>query len=317
MLLPRRVLSLLLAAVAVLAIPASASAAVNVAVGIGDQSAKMFDNPNYKALGIKKVRYFIHWDAAEKPSELAKAVAYLTAARDAGAKPLVHISTNNLAAGKAKLPSVAQYRKQVGALIKILKPLGVKEWGVWNEANHKTQPTARNPKRAAQFYKAMKSICKGCTLVALDVLDQAGVENYIKRWLAAAGPSGRTARIIGIHNYSEVNRKIKKGTNRYPGTARIIKAVRKQNKVAKFWYTETGGVVNFGGAFPCNKTRPIGANKFMFDLAKKFRKDVQRLYPYNFTGANCDGFDAGLTEEDGSPRPAYAPFKKQIAGFKK
>ena len=68
----------------------------------------------------------------------------------------MHISTNNLTPGKAKLPTVAQYKRDVGALVKRYKPLGVTEWGTWNEANHTTQPTFRSARRAAQFYVAMK-----------------------------------------------------------------------------------------------------------------------------------------------------------------
>ena len=315
MLLPRRSLPLLLAAIVVLALPASALAKVNVAVGIGDQQAKMFDFSSFKALGIKKVRYFIPWDAASKPEELQKADTFVKAANGAGAHVLMHISTNNLQAKKAKLPTLKEYKLGIGGLIAKFKPMGVREWGAWNEANHVTQPTYKNPKAAADFYKAMKQQCTGCTIVALDVLDQKGVESYIKKWLAAAGSSGKSASVIGIHNYSEVNRRIKKGTNRYPGTARIIKAVRTKNKKAKFWYTETGGVVNFGRSFPCSKTRPVSRTKFLFGLVNKYKKDVGRLYNYNFTGADCDGFDAGLTNADGSARPAYKEFKKQLKNY--
>src|SRR5204862_6824351 len=131
------------------------------------------------------------------------------------------------------------------------------------------------------------------------------------------GRPRRRAKIIRIHNYPEENRLIKKGTDRYPGTARIIKAVRTKNKVAKFWYTETGGVVNFGNAFPCDPKRAANRNAYMFKLAKKYDKDVERLYTYNWTGADCNGFDAGIVNADGSPRSAYAPFKAALKGFKK
>jgi hypothetical protein len=313
----RRLLPLLILACSMLAVPASASA-VNVAVAIGDQNASMFAHPSYKALGLKKTRYFIHWNAAVNPTELKKADDFVSAANAAGVKVLMHISTDKISGG-GKLPSVTQYRSGVRTLVQRFRARGVTDWGVWNEANHKTQPTSKNPKRAAQFYKEFKRFsCRGCKVVALDILDQQGVESYIGRWMKAAGSSGRTAKIIGIHNYSEVNRRIRKGTKRYPGTARIIKAVRKaKNKRAKFWYTETGGVVNFGGSFPCDTNRPVSRTTFMFDLARKFDKDVERLYTYNWTGASCNGFDAGFTNADGTLRPAYATFKARMGSFKK
>ena len=106
----------------------------------------------------------------------------------------------------------------------------------------------------------------------------------------------------------------------YPGTARIIKAVRKKNTKAKFWYTETGGLAKFGGSFPCNKSRQANRTSFMFDMIKTYDKDVERLYSYNWFGADCVSFDAGLVEDDGTLRPAYshvqeqAEERRQVAG---
>ena len=318
---------LLIALGLVVAVPASASAAkIKVAVGIGDQSHQMFSDANWKSLQLKKTRYFIEWNAIDQPDQMVAADRFVSAARQAGVKVLMHVSTDDINSQPVRpLPSVSAYRTKVRALIDRYRPQGVTEWGVWNEANHKSQPTSKNPKRAADFYKAFRRMCSGCKIVALDVLDQAGVEKYIARWLKAAGSAGRSARIIGIHNYSEVNRRLKEkrsasSLRRYPGTARIIKAVRKKNKKAKFWYTETGGLANFGAAFPCDRSRQANRTKFMFDLVKKYDKDVERLYTYNWFGAGddgCEGFDAGLVEADGKERPAYAAFKSKLKGYSK
>jgi hypothetical protein len=310
-----RRLTLLLPILGLLVVPATSPAATKIAVGVGDQSPAMFSSPAYKALGLKKTRYFIEWNAIDQPGELADADKFVDAARAQGVKVLMHISTDNInSVPRASLPRVDEYKTKVGALVKRYKPRGVTEWGVWNEANHKSQPTTKNPKRAAQFYTAFKGLCSGCKIVALDVLDQAGVESYIARWLKAAGSSGKSAKIIGIHNYSQVNRRIteKKASKRYPGTARIIKAVRKRNRVAKFWYTETGGVAQFGSNFPCDKSRQASRTKFMFDLSKKYDKNVERLYVYNWFGADCVGFDAGLVNRNGTSRPALAAFKNGL-----
>ena len=51
----------------------------------------------------------------------------------------------------------------------------------------------------------------------------------------------------------------------------------------------------------------------MFDLVKKYDKDVERLYSYNWFGDGLHaGFDAGLVEENGTPRPAYTAFKNGL-----
>ena len=323
---PRRRTTLLVLAalaatlVASLSLPAigSAQSRTNVIVGLGDQRASVFSDPNYRALGLKRTRYFIRWDAIRNPAALGAADQYVAAANAAGVKVLMHISSNNLTPRKAKLPTVSQYKRDVGALVRHFKPMGVREWGTWNEANHETQPTFRSARRAAQFYVAMKGFCRGCTIVGLDILDQRSTRNpsidfrgYIRAFFRAAGSAGRSMTVVGLHNYSEVNRRYTKNTRD------LISAVRRYNHRAKFWYTETGGVAEFSSAFPCNASRQANRTQYMFDLAKRFKSDVKRLYAYNYYGTDCSTrFDAGLVNADGSPRPAYTVFQRNLAKFK-
>ena len=327
---PKTLTAALVALVALLATPTVASAArVNVAVGIGDQASTIFDQKNFKALKVKKVRYFIRWNAIDDPGQLALADAYVNRAQASGARVLMHISSNVLVRAKdakrlgvaaAKLPSVKQYRSKVGALI---KRYGGKrlDWGVWNEMNHDTQPTYRSPKRAAQFFLAMRKMCKGCKIVAADILDQSGAPRYLQRFFKALKSKRRLVKVVGIHNYSDTNRR------RSRGTRGIIRMVNRYNRRAEVWLTETGGVVKFGRSFPCNPKKPRKAErrqaravKYMFRLTRAFRRDIKRLYIYNYTGAGCGKsvrFDAGLTRPNGKPRPAYRVVKRTLRGFKR
>jgi hypothetical protein len=142
------------------------------------------------------------------------------------------------------------------------------------------------------------------------VLDQAGVERYIQRFMAAAGSSRRYVRTVGIHNYSDTNRR------RSTGTATIIRTVRHYRPTAAMWLTETGGVVRFGRSFPCSESRAANRITYMFSLARKYRSSIKRLYAYNWQGTNCQTrFDAGLVRKDGTPRPGYTAFKRGLAGF--
>ena len=53
----------------------------------------------------------------------------------------------------------------------------------------------------------VKPPCSSCGVVALDVLDQTGVEQYMKTFFRALSPTyRRRATIVGIHNYGDVNR---------------------------------------------------------------------------------------------------------------
>jgi hypothetical protein len=317
----RPLLIVLLAAASLLAVAPAAPARVNIRVGIGDQNATMFASPFYGALHLKRTRYFIEWNAIDQPDQIAKADLFVAAAKLHGVKVLMHISTDDInAEPRSPLPSVHGYRKKVKALIRRYRPRGVSDWGAWNEANHSSQPTQQNPRRASQFFEQMRSLCRGCTIVALDVLDLGGVQRYINRWFAALGRSNaRKAMIIGIHNYSEVNRRLTKGSDKHPGTKRIIDTARAHNRSAKFWYTETGGHVKLFGT--CSTARAADRTAFMFSLAKKFRRFIQRLYTYNWTAATpaCDDatrFDAGIVNPDGSPRPAYNVIRSKLKAFR-
>jgi hypothetical protein len=295
---------------ALMLLPASAPAKTHVAVGLGDQHASTFSASAFRALHIKKARYFIRWDATRHASALAAADDYVKAAKAAKVRVLLHISTNDFRHKKAKLPSTKSYRKYVGRLVRHYKKLGVRDFGVWNEENHVSQPTYKNAGRAAAYYRAMRGLCKGCTIVALDVLDQAGVQGYISRWFKALPRSYRSKKlIIGIHNYSDTNRK------RSRGTSAIIKTTKRRARHAQFWLTETGGVVNFGRSFPCSEKRAASRVSYMFTLARKFRRDIKRLYAYNWVGSNCKGFDAGLVRQNGTTRPAYKTFKAKAKSF--
>jgi hypothetical protein len=310
----------LLAALALTVLPASASAKVDVRVGIGDQQVSMFDNPLFKERKFKVVRYFVPWNVAHDKRQLALATAYVERARRDHIQVLLHVSSDDLRIKKAKLPSVAQYRTQIKKIVSTFRPLGVRDFGVWNEANHASQPTYRSPTRAADFfveaYRAIRPRCSFCNVVALDVLDQTGVERYMRSFYRHLSPTYRQrARLVGIHNYGDVNRQ------RTTFTRNIIKQSRNFNRKTRFWFTETGGLVKFGRNFPCSETRAKNRLRNMFSLARQYRTSgVERLYVYNWSAPpdGCDArFDAGLVNFDGTPRPAYTYLKSALSNYRR
>jgi hypothetical protein len=306
----------LLALIALGSVTQTAAAKSTIKVGIGDQSAAMFTDPNYVPLGLKQTRYFFPWNGMSNPAEVASADAYLAAAKKAGVQVLFHLSTDNYTLKKAKLPSTAAYTAAVKKIVAHFRPEGVAAWGVWNEENHASEPTYKSPAAAANFFKAMYGVVKGKEpIIALDVLDQAGVDTYEKKFFAALSSTyKKRVKLIGFHNYGDVNR------NRTTYTAKIIKAAKAGNKAVKFWITETGGLVEFEPSFSCSTSRAATATKRVFTIAKKFQSQgVQRLYLYNWYGAGCGNTrqDAGLINPDGSPRPALQIVKTELPGFSK
>src|SRR4051794_3923120 len=250
---PKKTLTLtitaLLAAVAIAALPASAGAKTAVRVGIGDQQVSMFDSPLFQRAKFKLVRYFVPWNIMNDDQQLALAKAYVQRARKDHIQVLLHISSDDLRIKKAKLPSVAAYRKQIKRIVSTFRPLGVRDFGAWNEVNHASQPTYRSPTRAADFfveaYRAIKPRCSFCNVIALDVLDQTGVERYMRTFYRHLSSTyRRRATVVGIHNYGDVNRR------RTTFTRNIIRQARAFNRHTRFWFTETGGVGEFGPRLP-------------------------------------------------------------------
>src|SRR4051795_6091578 len=230
------------AALAVLALaPAAAQARVNIRVGIGDQQIAMFDNAAFQRAKFKRVRYFIAWNAMDDSAQRLAARAYVQRARRSGISVLIHVSTDDTRIKKAHLPSVRAYRSKVGRLVRYFRGLGVREFGAWNEVNHASQPTYRSPTRAADFFREMyrlvKLRCRTCAVVALDVLDRAGVDRYMRSFFRHLSSTyRRRATVVGIHNYGDVNRR------RTTYTRLIIRQTHAYNSRTRFWLTETGGL---------------------------------------------------------------------------
>ncbi len=310
-----------------LLVPVSpAPAKSSIRVGIGDQSPAMFDSPHFKALKIRRTRYFVRSDVMRNKTERAKARAFAKAARKNKVSVLLHISTTNLSAKRGRVPSTKTYRRDAGRIVRYFRKLGVRDFGAWNEVNHKTQPTWNKIGHAVSFYKSMYSAvrkrCRSCAIVGLDILDQSGSDRYIKSFYKRLSRKWRRRlTVVGIHNYSDINR------NRSRGTSKIIRTVRRYNKRTKFWFTETGALASFGRSFPYDEARQAKRMKNMFKFAKRYRRQgVQRVYSYNWHGIeresyNCGTtcrFDAGLVDPlTGEPRPVYDVFKSQLRNFKR
>src|SRR3954465_5597363 len=118
---PKKTLTLtitaLLASLAIAALPASAGARTGVRVGIGDQQASMFDSPLFQRAKFKLVRYFVPWNIMHDDQHPALAKAYVQRARRDHIQVMLHISSDDLRIKKAKLPSVAAYRRQIKRIV--------------------------------------------------------------------------------------------------------------------------------------------------------------------------------------------------------
>jgi hypothetical protein len=150
-------------------------------------------------------------------------------------------------------------------------------------------------------------------VIGLDVLDANYIGptlNYISEFKSEIGRL-RTVmpKIWGLHNYSDINRMESWRTRELS-----------QALGGQIWLTETGGIVQFGGAYPNRNgsglTRAANVLKYMFRVAAS-QPRVKRLYIYDWTGGTrSTRFDAGLTDSRQGPRPGYVVVCRQLHGAK-
>ena len=286
------------------------SADANYRVGLSEQSPALFSQPAWQSLKLKRVRYIVPWDYYKDAGQHGEVTSFLGAAHAANQDVLVAFTARRgcYTNGKyskssaCRAPSTSAYKSAVTRFHKEFPY--VKTFSPWNEENHVSQPTHSSPKRAVQYYDTLRRACKGCTVMAADVLDQSNVRSWLRSFLHYSHGRGT---IWGLHNYKDVNRKQSKGLTS------VLRTVPGQ-----VWLTETGGIVTFLPQFKTSLSRSASATKYMFQLADRYdskrsgnRSKLTRLYVYRWFGEPSGArFDAGLVNPDGSARSALTQFEK-------
>jgi hypothetical protein len=266
------------------------------AIGISDNQPATFADPFFQILRLHYARLVTPWNSVF--SERARLDAWLQAARSQGIRPLVsfeHARGARCPKQPCKGPNTAQYKRAWTAFHK--KYPWVRDISPWNEVNSATQPTGGRPDLAATYYNVVRASCRGCSIVAADLLDTTNIRRYVAAFLTKA--QGKP-RLWGLHNYTDTNR------FRANGTTALLQSVK-----GTVWLTETGGVVKFvtqGGkvALPKSETRAKKAMDYMFRLAETNAARIKRIYVYQWKINNLfDRFDAGVVRPDGTPRPSF------------
>jgi hypothetical protein len=318
----------LLAALALTLVPAAlagrakpvAHASASFLTGIGDQETEMFGNPLWKQLHTKIARYIAPYDAAVRPYSLQAAARWIADAEAQHQQVLIAFYHSEYT--PTRMPSVAAYTKDVQRFVKLFPR--VRQYQAWNETNRGTivervkgkrhvALVSPSPTQSAEYYKALRAVCKGCTITGLDILDGPTIApslRYLAQFKRAlAHLKVPMPHLWGFHNYSD--------TNRFSSsrTRAILAAVP-----GEVWLTETGGIVKFGGAFPNVKgsglRRASKALTFMFHLAASNPR-IKRLYVFQWSGSHGSvRFDAGLMDPHYNPRPGYVVVCKALHAAK-
>jgi hypothetical protein len=289
-----------------------ARAASHYLVGLGDEYAEMFANPLWRQLHTKIARYIAPYDAVAHRDSIANATTWIHTAEEQGAQVLVAFYHSEHT--PTKLPSVDQYKRLVSKFIKRFP--NVRQYQAWDESNRGNIPhylSSPSGSATARYYQALKRACKTCTVIGLDVLDQANIGptlEYIAEFKREVGHLHTVMpNVWGMHDYSDVNR-LESWRTREVGRA----------LGGTVWLTETGGIVQFGGAFPNRNgsglARAAKVLDYTFNLASSYAR-IKRLYIYNWTGGvNSTRFDAGLTDSRHRPRPGYVVVCRHLHGQK-
>jgi hypothetical protein len=306
----RKMLTLALLA-ALLVVP---TAEAKYRVGIGDQSAAMFDSARWQSLKLKRVRYLVPWNWNKSTAQRAETEAYMNRARAARQQVLVAFTArrgcwNGKRYSKSRAcraPSAAKFRASVRAFDN--KFPWVKTYSAWNEVNHQSQPTYRKPGLAVRYYDVLRKDARRrkFKVMAADILDVSNMGSYLRSFLRRAKGSPR---LWGLHNYQDVNRRTSADT-------RLMLSM----VPGKVWLTETGGIVKFGDGrqFRYSPSRAANRTKWMFKLANRYdsrkrglRSSIDQLFVYRWFGEGRSArFDAGLVNPNGTPRKAYSVFAR-------
>ena len=285
--------------------------ASKAAIGIADQKADFFSDPRFSRLNLRIARRSVAWDSMEYDWQVADLDEWMLAARRAGVQPLITWARSRIDAKRHVKPTPAQIRD--GFLKFRARYPWVTEFVASNESNHFGEPTGRNPKLAAQHYKAMRAACPTCKIGAATLLDQPNLVSWARTFMKHAKEQPR---YWALHNYVSANR------FDATRTRDLLLAVK-----GEIWLTEVGGLVKRRTADGPGKAKlKEGVNhaaqvtRYIFDQLIRVSPRIRRVYLYHWNaGGPTASWDSGLVGENGLPRPAYTVFEsvlKQIRSGK-
>jgi hypothetical protein len=305
-------LSLLLV---LLVVPA---AEAKLRVGVGDQSAAMFDSARWQSLKLKRTRYIVPWDWTKQAWQRAEVENFMNRARAARQQVLVTFSasrgcwngTRYSRSRACRAPSAKAYKNSFARFDNAFP--WVKTYSAWNEVNHISQPTYRKPGLAVRYYEVLRKLARKrrFKVMAADILDTSNMAPYLRAFLRRAKGSPR---LWGLHNYQDVNYRTSADT-------RLMLAM----VPGEVWLTETGGIVKFG-RLKYSPSRAAARTKWMFTLANRYdtrkrgmRSKIAQLFVYKWFGeaSRSARFDAGLMNANGTPRKPYTVFARYAKRFR-
>ena len=306
----------------------AATSAHHPEVGIGDDKPDMFGDPRFLALGIKTVRYDMHWDALTVKNERGPLINWMNAAHahhldvlvtldhtDKVIYKVVKVCAKKKVHGKCSkyvkkrkafsqtrvLPSPAAYLAAFKAFRKRFP--WVKNFVTWDETNFYGEATYNKEALVASYYRAMRHACSSCKILAAEFLDVGShravpMTTWAKKFVKDLGYQPA---YWGLNDYEDANHLVSKSTRQLLGAV-----------TGNIWLAETGGIVNRPhtsdkqAGFTQSAAHAAKVDSFVLKTLGSLSPRIQRIYLYEWDAkTRRDSWDTALISYNGKPRAGY------------
>ena len=297
---------------------------------IGDDKPDMFADPRFLGLGVKTIRYDMHWDALSVGWERKAVTFWMKAAhahrldvlvtidhtdkviyKKVKVKKKVHGKTVTVTEKKAfsqtrVLPSVTSYSNAFKAFHRMFP--WVKNFVTWDETNFFGEATFDKEALVARYYRALRKDCSSCRILAAEFLDVGKTQavpmaKWAKKFVKALGYQPG---YWGLNDYEDANHLVTTSTRQ------LLKAVS-----GKIWLAETGGIVarkaHPHADFPQNAAHAAKVDSFILKTIGSLSARIQRIYLYEWDAkTRHDSWDTALISYTGAPRESYMVLAKTL-----
>ena len=279
----------------------------------------MFADANYKRLMLKKARYFIEYNAIDQPDQLSRADAYVTAARAAGVKVLMHISVDDINTYPAEAAEPRRVHVQGRRAHRSLQALRRHRLGSLERGQPQVPADHEEPQARGAVLQGHEAPLRGLQ-GRRPRRPRPGRRRALHRAAGCATPARRApARASSSESTTTPRstagspRSARPAASRYPGTKRIIAAVRKQESPGEVLVHGDRRRQAVRNAVPVRREPPGEQDDVHVRPGKQVRPATSSASTATTgTAADCARFDAGLVEADGTLRPAYRTFTSEL-----
>jgi hypothetical protein len=331
--------------------PARLGPRTYAAMGFSDESPATFSNAYFRRLqtrlGITQARLIAPFDGVTRAGPWLAAVhaaglsPYVTLGGDFNCNNPVGATS---VFGACPPPTDAVYTAGFTAMVRAYP--AVRDWGAWNEpsnyvyypcatpagspapARHACREARLGAAQAAGYWldasRADRALGRSDVIVAgetgadcvapafnLCTADGRLWTGYVPAYLAALG--GARPAVWGTHSYHDIQERLPlAGTD----TNRFISFMNAVAGAPTVWLTEEGAWLGglYGSSLNGSAAAQRSAAHAFLELPRvpsARRRQIAREYYYQLQSRGGPGFDAGLLDVSGAPRPAYCVLTRE------